>query len=186
PGVQGRAATFACTPNQQVRTPGGWREARELNVGDRVLQAVPYFLSDFQRAVVLGGLMGDSALSSSKSGAAARLRWGHGKRQSEYCDWKASLFANVGVSRSTNEKGAVFCDVTPLGELAGLREAVYVDGKKVFSHDYLKQLTPLSLAIWYMDDGTFSIRAKGLQERTREGSGRSEICVQAMEPTTRA
>src|SRR5438874_4116615 len=65
PGVQGRAATFACTPNHQVRTPGGWREARELNVGDRVLQAVPYFLSDFQRAVVLGGLMGDSALSSS-------------------------------------------------------------------------------------------------------------------------
>jgi recombination protein RecA len=63
---------------------------------------------------------------------------------------------------------------------------VYLGGKKVLSDDYLKQLTPLSLAIWYTDDGTFSNRSKGLQERTRDGSGRSEICVEAMESTTRA
>ena len=50
-------------------------------------------------------------------------------------------------------QGAVFHDVQPLPELAELREAVYVGGKKVLSEDYLKQLTPLSLAIWYMDDG---------------------------------
>jgi recombination protein RecA len=53
------------------------------------------------------------------------------------------------------------------------------------SHDYLKRLTPLSLAIWYMDDGYLELRAKGVQQRTSEGSGRSEICIQAMEPTTR-
>jgi recombination protein RecA len=41
------------------------------------------------------------------------------------------------------------------------------------------------LAIWYQDDGGFTMRSKGLQERTQGGSGRSEICVQAMEPTTR-
>ena len=110
---------------------------------------------------------------------------GHGAKQAEYGDWKASLFANVGVSRSTNANGAVFYDVQPLPELAELREAVYVDGKKVLSDDYLKQLTPLSLAVWYMDDGSFTMRAKGLQERTAEGSGRSEICVEAIEPARR-
>ena len=176
---------FGCTPNHQIRTPGGWREAGELLVGDRVLQAVEHHLSEFQWQVLLGGLMGDSALSPTRSGHGARLRWGHGAKQVEYGDWKASLFANVGVSRSVNAKGAVFHDVQPLPELAELREAVYVDGKKVLSHDYLKQLTPLSLAIWYMDDGDVRLRAKGLQERTRDGSGRSEICVEAMEPTTR-
>jgi recombination protein RecA len=36
-----------------------------------------------------------------------------------------------------------------------------------------------------MDDGTFTLRAKGLQRRTADGSGRSDICVRAMEPTTR-
>ena len=68
---------------------------------------------------------------------------------------------------------------------AELREAVYVGGHKVFGDDYLKQLTPLSLAVWYQDDGSFTLRAKGLQARTRDGSGRSEICVQAMHPSTR-
>jgi recombination protein RecA len=36
-----------------------------------------------------------------------------------------------------------------------------------------------------MDDGSFELRAKGVQERTRDGSGRSEVCIQAMEPGTR-
>jgi recombination protein RecA len=184
PGGNGRSQ-FGCTPNHQIRTPGGWREAQELRVGDRVMEAVPHRLSDFQWEALLGGLMGDGALSPTRSGHGARFRFGHGAKQAEYCDWKASLFANAGTSRTTNAKGAVLHDVTPLPELAELREAVYVAGKKVFGDDYLKQLTPLSLAIWYMDDAGFTLRAKGLQERTREGSGRAEICVEAMEPTTR-
>ncbi|MDQ1403824.1 MAG: recombination protein RecA [Actinomycetota bacterium] len=184
PNGNGRAQ-FACTPNHKIRTPGGWREAGELAVGDRVLQSVTHRLSDFQREVVYGGLMGDGALSPSRSGHGARFRWGHCVKQTAYGDWKASLFANVHVSRSTNARSDVFFDVQPLPELAALRHAVYVAGKKVLSHDYLKQLTPLSLAIWYMDDGGFTLRAKGVQERTKDGSGRSEICIEAMEPTTR-
>jgi recombination protein RecA len=135
--------------------------------------------------VALGGLMGDSALSPTRSGHGARLRWGHGSRQVEYGDWKASLFPNVNVSRSVNGDGAAFWDMQPLPELADLRQAVYFAGKKVLSWDYLKQLTPLSLAIWYMDDGSFAVRSKGVQKRTEGGSGRAEICVEAMEASSR-
>ncbi|HEX2053929.1 MAG TPA: recombinase RecA [Actinomycetota bacterium] len=185
PGGNGRAQ-FSCTANHKIRTPGGWREAGDLVVGDRVLQATAHYLSDFQWHVILGGLMGDGALSSSSGGHGTRYRIaGHGPKQAEYCDWKASLLRNIGSSRSTNAKGDVFYDFHPLPELAELRKAVYVDGRKVLSHDYLKNLTPLSLAIWYMDDGCFSPMAKGVQARTAEGSGRSEICVEAMEPASR-
>src|SRR5205807_568346 len=177
-GRPGRSQ-FACTANHQIRTPGGWREAQELVVGDRVLQAVPTYLSDFQWEAVLGMLMGGGALSSNKPGHAARLRWGHGAKQAEYGEWKASLFGNLTVCRSANQKGAVFFDVNASAELAELRRAVYVGGKKVLSHDYLKRLSPLSLALWYMDDGGFTVRSKGLQQRTEGGSGRAEICVQA-------
>ncbi|MGD9999605.1 MAG: recombinase RecA, partial [Ilumatobacteraceae bacterium] len=176
---------FAATENHLISTPGGWRPAGELLVGDRIMQAATEHLSDFQWEVLLGGLMGDGALSPTRSGNGARFRWGHGAKQAEYADWKASLFANVHVSRSTNAKGAVFHDVQPLPELAELRDAVYVAGKKVLSDDYLKRLTPLSLAIWYMDDGGFTLRSKGVQQRTEGGSGRSEICVDAMSPDSR-
>jgi len=182
---RGSDPKFAVTRNHLVRTPAGWREAGELVIGDRVMQLAPQLLSDQQWEVLLGGLMGDAALSQNSSGLSARLRWGHGAQQADYGDWKASLFANVTVSRSTNSKGAVFHDLQPLPELADLRDAVYVGGKKVLSDDYLKLLTPLALAIWYMDDGGFTMRSKGLQARTAGGSGRSEICVEAMSPDTR-
>jgi recombination protein RecA len=184
PSGNGRAQ-FGCTPNHSIRTPAGWREAQELRVGDRVMMALEHRLSDFQWEVILGSLMGDGALSPTRSGGGARFRFGHGVRQTAYCEWKASLLANIPSARSSNAKDAVFYDFTPLPELAELRRAVYLGGKKVFSEEYLKQLTPLSLAIWYMDDASFTIRARGLQQRTKDGSGRSEIGVEAMEPTTR-
>jgi recombination protein RecA len=173
------------TPNHLIMTPAGWCEAQELEVGDRVIQSVPAYLSDFQWQVLLGGLMGDGCLSPSVSGMSARFRMGHGAKQASYADWKASLFSNVNVSKTTNDKGAVFYDVQPLPELVELREAVYIGGKKVLSWDYLKRLTPLSLAIWYQDDGSFTLRSKGVQERTQGGSGRIEICVQAFERSSR-
>ena len=80
----------------------------------------------------------------------------------------------------------MFADFTPLPELGELQQVVYLgDGKKHLTWDYLKALTPLALAIWYMDDGGFTLRSKGLQERTAGGSGRVEICVEAMSPGSR-
>jgi len=179
PGGNGRAQ-MGLTANHLVRTPGGWREAGELIAGDRVLLSQPYRLGPLQWQVVLGGLMGDGNLSPSRipGSLGTRFRMGHGARQLDYLDWKASLFGNIGQSRRVNAKGAGFVDLTPLPELAELREAVYLgDGRKHLSWEYLKALTPLALAVWYCDDGSFQVRAKGMQERTRDGSGRSEICV---------
>jgi recombination protein RecA len=187
PGGNGRAQ-MGLTANHLVRTPGGWREAGELVPGDRVMLAQHHRLSELQWQVVLGGLMGDAALSPSRIAGSlgTRFRMGHGPKQAAYLDWKASLFGNIGQSRSTNAAGAVFVDLTPLPELAELRRSVYFgDGKKHLSWDYLKALTPLALAVWYMDDGGLAIRAKGLQRRTAEGSGRSEIVVEAMSPGSR-
>jgi recombination protein RecA len=188
-GGAGRGrASFAMTRNHLIRTPGGWREAEDILVGDRVMLAQPKRLSSMQWQVILGGLMGDAALSKPvrSDDQSARFRMGHGAKQLAYLDWKAGLLGNIGQCRTQNAKGAGFVDLTPLPELAELREAVYLgDGRKHLSWEYLKALTPLSLAIWYCDDGSFSVRAKGLQERTREGSGRSEICVQAMSPGSR-
>ena len=117
---------------------------------DRVMLAQPSLLSKMQVQVILGALMGDGNLSRPvrKDDESARFRMGHGARQAAYLDWKISLLANIPHARTTNAKGAVFADFTPLAELAELREAVYFgDGKKYLSWDYLKSLTPLALAV---------------------------------------
>ena len=185
-GKNGRAQ-FAATENHLIRTPGGWRPAGELVAGDRVIVAEQQLLSTQQVEVVLGSLMGDGALSPNLRGrSGTRFRMGHGAQQAAYLDWKMSLLENIPHGRTSNAKGAVFADFTPLPELAELREIVYFgDGKKHLTWDYLKSLTPLALAVWYMDDGCFTVRSKGVQERTRGGTGRIEICVEAMSPGSR-
>ncbi len=131
--------------------------------------------------------MGDGNLSPNRQGrSGTRFRMGHGARQAAYLDWKVSLLGNIKCTRTVNAKGAVFADFTPLPELADLHDAVYFgDGKKHLSWEYLKALTPLALAVWYADDGGFTVRSKGVQERTRGGTGRVEICVEAMSPGSR-
>ena len=185
-GGNGRAQ-FAATENHLVRTPGGWRPAGELISGDRVVIAEPKRLNSQQMQLILGSLMGDGALSPNTRGrSGTRFRMGHGARQAVYLDWKVEMLGNIPCSRSINAKGAVFADVHPLPELAELREAVYFgDGKKHLTWEYLKALTPLALAVWYLDDGCFTLRSKRVQERTRGGTGRIEICVDAMSPGSR-
>jgi recombination protein RecA len=185
-GGNGRAQ-FAATENHLVCTPGGWREAGELIPGDRVVIAETRRLSPSQLQVILGSLMGDGCLSPNTRGrSGTRFRMGHGAKQVAYLDWKVEMLGNIPCSRSTNARGAAFADVHPLPELAELHDAVYFgDGKKHLTWEYLKSLTPLALAIWYMDDSSFALRSKGIQERTRGGTGRIEICVEAMSPGSR-
>ncbi len=180
-------AQFAATENHLVRTPGGWREAGELIAGDRVMLSETHRLSAQQWQVILGAVMGDGNLSPNRRGrSGVRFRMSHGTEQTAYLDWKVSLLANIPHSRTTNARDAVFADYTPLPELDELRQVVYFgDGKKHITWDYLKALTPLALAVWYMDDGSFTVRSKGVQERTPGGSGRIEICVEAMSPGSR-
>jgi recombination protein RecA len=180
-------AQFAATENHLIRTPGGWRPAGELIAGDRLILTEPRRLSGQQIQLILGGLMGDGSLSPNTRGrSGTRFRMGHGAKQASYLDWKVSLLGNIECTRTSNAKGAVFADLTPLPELAEIHDAVYFgDGRKHLSWDYLKALTPLALAVWYMDDGCLTVRSKGVQERTQGGSGRIEICVEAMSPGTR-
>jgi recombination protein RecA len=177
-------AQFAATENHLIRTPGGWREAGELIPGDRLMVVEQQRLGKQQFQLILGSLMGDGNLSPNRRDrSGTRFRMGHGAKQAAYLDWKVSLLGNIPHSRTTNAKDAVFADFTPLPELGELHEAVYFgDGKKHLSWDYLKSLTPLALAVWYMDDGCFTVRSKGVQERTAGGTGRIEICVEAMSP----
>jgi recombination protein RecA len=185
-GKNGRAQ-FAATENHLIRTPGGWHEAGELIAGDRVMVTEDHLLGGQQIQVILGSLMGDGNLSPNRRDrSGTRFRMGHGAKQAEYLDWKVSLLGNVPHSRTVNAKGAVFADFKPLPELAELHETVYFgDGKKHLTWEYLKSLTPLALAVWYMDDGSFTLRSKGVQERTVGGTGRVEICVEAMSPGSR-
>ena len=172
---------LSCTSNHPLLTPVGWRRAGELRVGDRVLIGSTQRLSDFQMQIINGSLLGDGNLSPRphhKNSLGIRFRLGHGLKQKGYLLWKATLFKNISHTIYEDKKSIKF-DLTPLPELHAVHTSMYKEGYKFLSPEFLAHLTPLSLAIWYQDDGGLAIRNK---ERDR---GRITICIQAIHPKSR-
>ena len=178
------------TANHLIRTPG--RLARGRRADRRRSGACwprPHRLSDQQWQVVLGWSDGrrQPLAEPVASGHGARFRMGHGAKQADYLDWKASLLGNIGsqptrrTPRARSSSTSRRCPSSP----SCARPSTSATARSTCSWDYLKALTPLALAVWYMDDGCFTLRSKGLQARTAGGSGRIEICVEAMSPGTR-
>ena len=91
---------FACTPNHVIFTPGGERQAWEIEEGDEVLVAVKHYaLREDQMKLIVGSLLGDGSLRYASAHNAA-FRVGHGERQREYCEWKhgrCSLRSHTGI-----------------------------------------------------------------------------------------
>ncbi len=173
-------AQLSCTPNHPILTPTGWRQAEELSINDSISLAAPFRLSSFQMEIIRGSLLGDGSLSPTihKSSFGARFRLGHGLKQKKYLGWKASLFQNIPHTISNSKKDIRF-SLTPLSELYSVRKEVYKRGYKFLSADFLAGLTPLSLAIWYMDDGYLDIRDKN------QTKGRIAFCVKRIHPESR-
>ncbi len=145
---------FACTPNHLLLSEYGYKPAEELQVGDRLMTMVKHYLSPVHEQVIYGSLLGDGSLRHITTFNTA-LRIGHGAKQDNYCRWKQSLFAGLIGSETTNLRGGHSFDTIPMYELTTLREHNYDERGKNPSQQFIDRLTPLAVAIWYMDDGTF-------------------------------
>jgi recombination protein RecA len=98
---------------------------------------------------------------------------GHGAKAGDYLDWKTGLLGNIKHSVRENDKGARFVDFTPLPELASCAGGLSRRRQEVPLRGLSEGAHPLALAIWYMDDGSFTVRSKGLQQRTQEAAAAS-------------
>jgi len=147
-------STFACTPNHQLLTDEGWKEASEVRVDDALVSGVMHYLTPQHWDVIRGSLLGDGAFRRIKT-YNTQFRIGHGAAQDAYCLWKKSLFEGVIGWSGTNSKGGQSFDTIPMYELTAFRDMNYSGTGKDPSVELINSLNPLALAIWYLDDGTF-------------------------------
>lgn len=113
-------------------------------------------LSEIQQQLILGCVLGDGYLRKKTN---AHLQITHSIKQKEYVDWKYSLLKNIVITPPKAYQGNAgrigyrfFTRSIP--ELTVFYDLFYINGKKIIP-DNLK-LSPLSLAVWYMDDGSKS------------------------------
>jgi len=117
-------------------------------------------LSGVQRELVIGSLLGDGSMRYSRTNALLEVN--HSVKQRTYVDWKytqlAEFVATPPKERSGNGGRTAYRFVTRSDpEFTKLYRLFYDERGKQVPDDL--ELTPLTLAVWLMDDGSRSRNA---------------------------
>lgn len=127
-------------------------------------------LSRRQREIIIGTLLGDAHLETLTHGHTYRLRIAHSESQKEYIDWLYSELQNCTVSPPHyktiillgKKYGCYWFDTVYSGSLRFYAHQFYDNKLKKVPKFITRLLTPLGLAVWYMDDGSIkSHQTKG-------------------------
>ena len=119
-------------------------------------------LSKEQKSLLVGLLLGDGTISSNYV-----FKLSHSEAQREFLEWKIDLlnkfgFKNNGVKEYISTCGynkgnkVLYSQMSLNPTIKALRRTVYTP-KKHITRRLLNWLTPIGLAIWYMDDGCINV-----------------------------
>lgn len=117
-------------------------------------------LTEEQREIVVGLLLGDGHLETRTNGRTYRLKVEHSEAQLDYVLWLYDVFKNLCVQsevyRRVRSDGRVSVGFTTrtIGSFRFYGQQFYTDDKKRIPPMIHKLLTPQGLAIWFMDDGS--------------------------------
>jgi hypothetical protein len=119
-------------------------------------------LSDQARAILLGSLLGDGSLKIHKGYSNARFSFRHSSAQQEYFEWKAERLKEIASTKSVFEQPSDGFSNKPklrfqsraLPSLTELYELTHKGKRFRIRRKWLNQMTALSLAIWWFDDGS--------------------------------
>ena len=108
-----------------------------------------------QQDVLIGTILGDGHLAENWSKTHYRLKVGQSVRQAEYVRWKYEMFRDwvltpPKVHRST--RSLRFATISH-PDITHFRNMFYQGRKKVLPNNIGALLSPLAVAVWFMDDG---------------------------------
>ena len=124
-------------------------------------------MSQKQRDILIGLLLGDGHLETQNNGRTYRLKIEHSMEQADYVLWiyeEFKDFVNKKPYTKVRKNGQRSFGFNTLS-MASLRfygKSFYPKGKKIIPEMMLKKLKPISLAVWFMDDGS----RKSLKHKT--------------------
>jgi hypothetical protein len=115
------------------------------------------------KEIIIGSLLGDGWLSDFESRTAtSRYRVKYNIKSLSYLLWLRDqmLQLNPCEPKHIEKYGQNYFYTQARKDIGELRTLFYPQGKKVIPKIIGRYLTPLSLAIWYQDDGTLDKRSK--------------------------
>lgn len=131
-------------------------------------------INEEQLGIIVGSLLGDASIPRRLLGTGNHyIDITHSEKQYEYLMYKKCLFESLGFKVSKIYKRRVktyreysvrICFKDNPKIMNTLRWWFYNTGHKSFNRNMISSLTPLGVAIWFMDDGCRAIR---YQKNTR-------------------
>ena len=125
------------------------------------------FLSDRSKEIILGSLLGDGSLKIPSRYKNARFSFRHSMHQKDYFFWKANELKEIsGNSYFWKQKPDGFggeklrYQSLALSHLTDLYNLTHQEDKFVARPGWLNLLTPLSLAVWWLDDGSLIVNSR--------------------------
>ena len=105
-----------------------------------------------QHEVINGTLMGDGSISCGKKEACLSIK--HAMSQQEYVLWKYEELKSLCKSEPKPAGGRLRFRTRHHPVFTSMRGFWYPNDRKSLTLDHLNLITPLGLAVWFLDDGT--------------------------------
>lgn len=120
-------------------------------------------LTERQRSVIFGTLLGDGSLIETTSKKNLRLQIAHCEKQKAYVFWKYEEFKAFVLSPPSYQRWNQSWRFRTIShpELTEIGALFYPQRKKIVPTDIIEYLDPLGLAVWFMDDGAIGSRGQG-------------------------
>ncbi len=113
------------------------------------------------QAIIIGSVLGDGHIRRIvTSGGSTNMEFKYSDKYYDYLLWLHSKLKPLGVGKiSAHQNNQHVFHLKHSVELGVLRYIFYPKGKKIIPQNIKELLTdPLSIAVWYMDDGTLDFR----------------------------
>lgn len=167
-----RKNRIVCTADHKLFANGRYIEAKDLHVGDTLKMPVVCYDNNVI-PIVYGMLLGDSSIRNDKRSRSQNVMISttQGEKQLDYLRLKQQMFGAENFAIYKSKSG--YCDnAVYIGRLISdsnianhVLADCYINGKKTVTKAMADKLTPVSLALWYLDDGT--IRHRNKDDRNR-------------------
>ena len=119
-------------------------------------------LSNKVKEILLGGLLGDGSLKINDRYLNARFSFRHSILQKEYFFWKVNNLKEISGEKNVwyQEDGKIRYQSAALESLTEIHKLTNAGNKLFIRRKWLNLLTPLSLAVWWLDDGSLVKNAR--------------------------
>ena len=149
-GTANGVASFTCTRDHKVLTLDGWKPAEELTTDDMLISKYQSKINGTLKSFLLGTLVGDCCIQlRDESRTACRIRF-KDSQNLDYISWKVEKL----------EEKIPFINKGKNSEYYSEQRHEFLVWKNIIGRrdpsTIIDQMDDLSLAVWYMDDGSMS------------------------------